>query len=178
MLVQSVFEYEGLEIPVKDLFEVAVALEEVKEGILERKAVNLSNGFRFGFWRGDTAVFWEYANYSAGIRFNNAPDPWYFPKVEAVIKLMLRSLKEHDFITRAGNLILAKKEDTFRVMMMGTDIKEEITDESTRIALATAMRLRAYYREGAWWVTSKMVTWHGKRVDQVHRVYLFLEVGI
>ncbi len=178
MIAQTVFEYEDLEIPIKDLFEVAVALEEVKEGIVQRRAVTLSNGFRFGLWRGDTAVFWEYANYASGIRFNNAPDPWYFPKVESVIRLMLRGLRDYDFITRAGNLSLIKKGDIYRVMMIGTDLKEDITDESTRMALATAMRIRAYYKEGAWWVTSKMVSWHGKRIDQVHRVYLFLEVGL
>lgn len=178
MLAQAVFEYEDLEIPTKDLFEVVVALEEVKEGILPRKAINLSNGFRLGLWRGDTAIFWEYANYVSGIRFNNAPDPWYFPKVDAIIRLMLKSLKHYNFMTRAGNLSLIKREDTFRVMMIGTDLKEDIVDISTRMALTTAMRLKAYYKEGAWWITSKMVSWHGKRIDQVHRVYLFLEAGL
>ncbi len=175
---EKVFEYEGLVIPTKELFEVAVAFEEVKKGILPRKAVNLSNGTRLGLWRGETAVFWEQANYSAGVSLNNANDPWYFPKVEVVIKQMLKELSKHDLMTRAGNLILVKKRSSFKAMLMGTNIQEDISDETTRMALAMAMRVGAYYKEGPWWVTSKMVSFHGKRIDQVYRVYLFLEVGL
>ena len=175
---EKVFEYEGLIIPLKDLFEVAVAFEEVKEGILPRKAVNLSNGTRLGLWRGETAIFWEQANYSAGVSLNNAMDPWYFPKVEVVIKQMLRELTHYDFMTRAGNLILVKRGDSFRAILMGTNIQEDISDRTTRMVLSIAMRVGAYLKEGPWWVTSKMVSFHGKRIDQVHRVYLFLEVGL
>lgn len=175
---EEVFEYEELLIPVRDLFEVAVALEEVKEGIFPRKAVNLSNGTRLGLWRGETAVFWELANYTAGVSINNSTDPWYFPKVGVVIKKICSFLAEYDITTRAGTLILTKRKSSYRANLMGTSMHDDLNDEVKRSALSLAMRHGAYFKEGPWWITSKMVSFYGKRVEQVHRVYLFMEVGL
>ena len=173
----EVFTFEDWEIPLKDLWGTAVLLEEVKEGLREKGRIRLSNGFDLAFWRGQTAVFWEYANFSLGIRLNSEA-PLYFPEAETLVRLMLSKLMDFDFTEKAGNLLLRKEGEKFLVTPLGVPKWEDHSDFYKRLVVSSALRRRAFFKRYGWFVTEKMVTYKGVRVGLPHKVYLFFEIGL
>ncbi len=174
----EVFTFEDWEIPLKDLWRTAVLLEEVKEGVREKGRIRLSNGFDLAFWRGKTAVFWEYVNFSLGIRLTNSEAPLYFPEAEALVRLMLSKLKNFDFTETTGNLLLRKEGERFLVTPLGNPEWEDHSNPYRRLVLSSALRKRAFFKCYGWFITERMVTYKGVRVGLPHKVYLFFEIGL
>jgi len=172
------FVYGDWEIPKEDIWRFAVALEEVVIGYKNRNSLRLKNGFDLRFWRGNTAVFWEYTNYNLGVSLTNSDSPMYFPEAKVIVRKALNLLNDSSFTETAGNIVLRKDGNKFLITPIGEPEWEDFSDPLKRAILSIALKERSYFKNYGWFITRKMATYKGKRVEPTHKVYLFFEIGL
>jgi hypothetical protein len=171
----KIWTFEDWEIPYSNLFYLAVVLERIRINEMKKERIKLDNGFELGLWRGNTALFWEFANFSMGIFLNNADNPWYFPKVFAIIKLIQKALKEYVLTISLGKAVLKKDEDNKIFITPIGSVEWVEIDSLKRIILANAARELQYFKDKDWFITKKGVTYRKNKIDRVP-FYLALEI--